>query len=577
MPSVEHDPFAEVLEPPRHESPHEKAMRERKEAEAKHVSDMIDEDIKQERARLKKERNVVKVLLLGQSESGKSTTLKNFRMTYARSEWEAEKASWRTVIQLNLIRSINAIMDTLQAEIDGEPIRADAIHSQTQSAATPLRSGKNNNENNDEEEVDKRRPGTSRSLTPTTEDTVDLDSGLLDDELINQLRTQVTQLKLRLAPLRRVESQLKHELGAGTEEVTESPTTKGTISGNGVQNDGSITGRHENGFSRRTSVQTERAIKGESIEMRVMSQSPIGESRTRQVRGDEFFVRGWRWREMLRTSGLVSGFSAVSGSGVASREDEDATEAIWRCKGDMKVLWTDEQVRGVLRKRGVILENNGGFFLDDIDRIATRSYEPSDDDVVRARLRTLGVQEHRIIFESLASQKGVLADPGREWIIYDVGGSRTVRRAWVPYFENITAILFLAPISCFDERLLEDSNVNRLEDSVTIWRAICSTKLLARTTMICFLNKCDILKRKLDAGVEFKTYVPAFGDRENNPGVVVKFLRNRFKDILNKHSPEKRATYIYPTTVTDTKTTAVTLTNVRDSVLHEHLKRAEFL
>ena len=38
-------------------------------------------------------------------------------------------------------------------------------------------------------------------------------------------------------------------------------------------------------------------------------------------------------------------------------------------------------------------------FLNDIDRIATKNYRPSDDDVVRARLRTLGVQEHRFVFE----------------------------------------------------------------------------------------------------------------------------------------------------------------------------------
>ena len=33
-------------------------------------------------------------------------------------------------------------------------------------------------------------------------------------------------------------------------------------------------------------------------------------------------------------------------------------------------------------------------FLDDLYRIAHRDYEPTDDDVVRARLRTMGVQEH---------------------------------------------------------------------------------------------------------------------------------------------------------------------------------------
>lgn len=37
-------------------------------------------------------------------------------------------------------------------------------------------------------------------------------------------------------------------------------------------------------------------------------------------------------------------------------------------------------------------------FLNDVERIASRSYAPSDDDVVRARLRTLGVQEYKIEF-----------------------------------------------------------------------------------------------------------------------------------------------------------------------------------
>jgi len=38
-------------------------------------------------------------------------------------------------------------------------------------------------------------------------------------------------------------------------------------------------------------------------------------------------------------------------------------------------------------------------FLNDIGRIGRRDYEPSDDDVIRARLRTLGVQEYRFYVE----------------------------------------------------------------------------------------------------------------------------------------------------------------------------------
>jgi guanine nucleotide-binding protein alpha-1 subunit len=39
-------------------------------------------------------------------------------------------------------------------------------------------------------------------------------------------------------------------------------------------------------------------------------------------------------------------------------------------------------------------------FLSSISRIAARDYEPSTEDVLRARIRTLGVQEYTIPFEN---------------------------------------------------------------------------------------------------------------------------------------------------------------------------------
>jgi hypothetical protein len=72
------DPFAIFHMPPPNETPEERTSRERREAEAQRVSDQIDDKIKAEKAALKKQqKGMVKVLLLGQSESGKSTTLKS--------------------------------------------------------------------------------------------------------------------------------------------------------------------------------------------------------------------------------------------------------------------------------------------------------------------------------------------------------------------------------------------------------------------------------------------------------------------------------------------------------------------
>jgi hypothetical protein len=142
-------------------------------------------------------------------------------------------------------------------------------------------------------------------------------------------------------------------------------------------------------------------------------------------------------------------------------------------------------------------------FLDDIARVASRTYEPTDDDVLRARLRTLGVQEHRFMFDT-----GKAA--GTEWLLYDVGGHRSQRTTWAPYvspprhpsgrragadksdvqFDDVDAIIFLAPVNAFDEKLAEDQRVNRLEDTYLLWKAISRNKILARTQIVLFLNKC---------------------------------------------------------------------------------------
>ena len=58
------------------------------------------------------------------------------------------------------------------------------------------------------------------------------------------------------------------------------------------------------------------------------------------------------------------------------------------------------------------------------------------------------------------------------------------RAAWLPFFADIHAILFLAPISAFDERLAEDRRVNRLEDSFILWQSICKSEVLKRVIII---------------------------------------------------------------------------------------------
>lgn len=65
----DNDPLDAVLRPPIDETPEEKSFRLAAEAEAHRISQEIDESIRQEKLQKKKMR-VVRLLLLGQSESG---------------------------------------------------------------------------------------------------------------------------------------------------------------------------------------------------------------------------------------------------------------------------------------------------------------------------------------------------------------------------------------------------------------------------------------------------------------------------------------------------------------------------
>ena len=89
-----------------------------------------------------------------------------------------------------------------------------------------------------------------------------------------------------------------------------------------------------------------------------------------------------------------------------------ATEILYRCGSDIKQLWADDVVQQVLKGSKAQLQHSSGLyvndalchpgyrltrissFMDDIDRVVARDYEPSDQDVVKARLRTVGVQEY---------------------------------------------------------------------------------------------------------------------------------------------------------------------------------------
>jgi len=242
-----------------------------------------------------------------------------------------------------------------------------------------------------------------------------------------------------------------------------------------------------------------------------------------------------------------------------------------QCRPDIEKLWGDEAIQAELKRKRLRLEESSGFYLDSVPRITDLRYVPSDDDVLKARLKTLGVVEHCFALEA-GHERGV------DWKIYDVGGARSQRQAWAPYFEDMNALIFLAPISAFDQVLAEDTRVNRVEDSLLLWRSVVANKLLANVNIILFLNKCDLLQSKLEAGVRLNQYMTSYGDRPNDHESVSKYFRSKFQALHQSYSPNQdREVYLHLTAVTDTRRTSSIITNVRDIILRDDLKGVKLL
>lgn len=85
-------------------------------------------------------------------------------------------------------------------------------------------------------------------------------------------------------------------------------------------------------------------------------------------------------------------------------------------------------------------------FCDDIDRLWAQDYIPTDQDLLRSRLRTTGITE-------------TVFDLGQlTYRMFDVGGQRSERKKWIHCFENVNCLLFLVAISGYDQCLVEDKD-----------------------------------------------------------------------------------------------------------------------
>ena len=152
-------------------------------------------------------------------------------------------------------------------------------------------------------------------------------------------------------------------------------------------------------------------------------------------------------------------------------------------------LWNDPSIQKTYEQRALfqISDSTDYFFnKDTLARISKQGYLPSDMDVLRTRVRTSGIIEHSYIVED------------SEFLVIDVGGQRTERGKWIYVFADVDAIVYVASLSGYDQKLYEDETQNRMVEALQLFKEIVNLTLFPpECAMILFLNKVDLFEEKI--------------------------------------------------------------------------------
>ncbi|KAI5613868.1 guanine nucleotide-binding protein G(o) subunit alpha [Silurus asotus] len=222
----------------------------------------------------------------------------------------------------------------------------------------------------------------------------------------------------------------------------------------------------------------------------------------------------------------------------------------------MKRLWKDGGVQACFnRSREYQLNDSAQYYLDSLDRIGSPDYLPTEQDILRSRVKTTGIVETHFSFKNL------------NFRLFDVGGQRSERKKWIHCFEGVTAIIFCVAMSGYDQMLHEDETTNRMHESLMLFDSICNNKFFVDTSIILFLNKKDLFGEKIKKSpliICFPEYAGPNTYEEASAYIQVQFEgKNR--------SPNKEI-YCHLTCATDTGNIQVVFDAVTDIIIANNLR-----
>jgi len=273
------------------------------------------------------------------------------------------------------------------------------------------------------------------------------------------------------------------------------------------------------------------------------------------------------WNNTLQAIKTLSEKSEIFGKVITStgreakraidqlREDAPIDQTLAR---NITLLWRDPGIQATYeQKSSYQITDSTKYFMERVHVMAQTDYIPTEQDLFRTRVRTTGIVENAFEID------------GNQFRMFDVGGQRNERKKWIHCFENVTAVLFVAAVSAYDQVLYEDEKTNRMVEALNLFEEICNSRWFRETAIILFLNKRDIFQEKVSK-VSLRVCFPDYRG-EDNYDAGIEFLMETF-ELKNKN--QDKQIYTHVTCATDTDNISRVFNAVKDIIIRKSLNEA---
>ncbi|ETO27712.1 hypothetical protein RFI_09420 [Reticulomyxa filosa] len=150
-------------------------------------------------------------------------------------------------------------------------------------------------------------------------------------------------------------------------------------------------------------------------------------------------------------------------------------------------LWNISEIRKIHEDRGKYQQfsfpENMDYYFDKILEIFSPQYTPDDEDMLKVKIRTTGQITQHFPIERRK-------DMFWRFMI-----------AWISFFDNATALLYVAALNHYCTVCFEDETLNAMIESIILFNELVNNKWFKTTEVILFLNKDDLFRERLLQGV----------------------------------------------------------------------------